>query len=120
MGIFNATDYSVDKASKEFGQLLAPGERIERAYRLVRDTFIFTDKRLILIDVQGLTGKKVESHSIPYKSITHFSIESAGVMDLEAELKIYISGNMTPIEKTFSRNLNIYEVQAVLAAYVLK
>jgi hypothetical protein len=41
-------------------------------------------------------------------------------MDLDAELKIYIIGNMTPIEKTFSKNLNIYEVQSVLAAYVLK
>lgn len=120
MGIFNATEYSVEMAEKEFGRLLAPGERIEKAYRLIRDTFIFTDKRLILIDVQGITGKKVESHSIPYKSISHFSVESAGVMDLDAELKIYISGNMTPIEKTFSKNLNIYEVQSVLAGYVLK
>jgi hypothetical protein len=67
-----------------------------------------------------MTGSKVEYHSIPYKSITHFSIETAGTFDLEAELKIWISSTAVPIQKQFNKKLSIYEVQSVLAAYVLK
>ena len=125
MGIFdglmgNASETKVNEAEKEFGQLLAPNEKIEKAYKLIRDLIIFTDKRLIFVDKQGVTGKKMDYHSIPYKSISHFSIETAGHFDLEAELKIWISSAATPIQKTFNSKLNIYDVQSVLASYVLK
>ena len=65
---------------------LAPGEVVEHAYQLIRDYFVFTNKRLVLVDKQGMTGSKVEYHSLPYKSITHFSIETGGTFDLDAEL----------------------------------
>ena len=65
---------------------------MQAAYQLVRDVFIFTDRRLILVDKQGVTGRKVQYHSVPYKSITHFSVETAGTFDLDAELTIWISG----------------------------
>jgi hypothetical protein len=125
MGIFdglmgNASEVSVDEVKKEFGKVLAKTENIEKVYKLIRDLFIFTDKRLILIDKQGLTGKKVELHSIPYRNITHFSIETAGSFDLDAELKIWVSGSATPLQKQFNKSLNIYELQSVLADYVLK
>lgn len=125
MGFFdgmmgNASEVNPAEAQMEFSRILAKDERIEKAYKLIRDLFIFTDKRLILVDKQGLTGKKVEYHSIPYKSITHFSIETAGSFDLDAELKIWISGNALPLQKQFNKNLNIYELQTVLAEYVLK
>ncbi|MGG1676832.1 PH domain-containing protein [Neobacillus sp. NRS-1170] len=116
----NASEVNAQEIQKEFERVLAPSERIEKAYRLIRDMFIFTNKRLILVDKQGLTGKKVEYHSIPYKNITHFSIETAGSFDLDAELKIWISGNALPLQKQFNKNLNIYELQSVLAEYVLK
>ena len=110
----------VDNASvqDEFAQLLAPGERVEHAYKLIRDFFVFTNKRLVVVDKQGLTGSKVQYHSIPYRSITHFSVETAGTFDLEAELKIWISSTAAPLSKTFNKTLSIYEVQAVLASYV--
>jgi hypothetical protein len=125
MGLFdgvlgNASQIDPAKVQQEFSKILAPGERVEHAYQLVRDYFVFTDKRLVLVDKQGLTGSKVEYHSIPYKSITHFSIETAGTFDLEAELKIWISSTAAPIQKQFNKKLSIYEVQSVLAAYVLK
>jgi hypothetical protein len=116
----NASEIDAAKIQKEFAQVLAPGEKVERAYQLIRDYFVFTDKRFVLVDKQGLTGSKVEYHSIPYKSITHFSVETAGTFDLDAELKIWISGTPTPIQKQFNKKLSIYEVQAVLAGYVLK
>lgn len=114
----NASELNLGDVQKEFGHILSSTETVEKAYKLVRDLFIFTNKRLILVDKQGITGKKLELHSIPYKSITHFSIETAGTFDYEAELKIWISGGAM-LEKTFNKSLNIYELQSVLAEYVL-
>jgi hypothetical protein len=125
MGLFdgvlgNASKIDPAKIQQEFAQILAPGESVEHAYQLIRDYFVFTDKRFVLVDKQGITGSKVEYHSIPYKSITHFSIETAGTFDLDAELKIWISGTAMPIQKQFNKRLSIYEVQSVLASYVLR
>ena len=118
--IGNVSKIDPAKIQQEFSQILAPVERVEHAYQLIRDYFVFTDKRFVLVDKQGLTGSKVEFHSIPYKSITHFSVETAGTFDLDAELKIWISSTAAPIQKKFNKNLSIYEVQSVLASYVLK
>lgn len=117
----NATEVSAKKVNENefYVKLLSEGEQYEKAYKLIRDLFLFTNKRLILIDVQGVTGSKVEYHSIPYKSITHFSVESAGTFDLDAELKIWIVGTQLPIQKKFNKNLNIYDIQSILATYVL-
>jgi hypothetical protein len=115
----NASEIEPSKIEGDFAQVMAPGERIETAYQLIRGLFIFTNKRLILVDKQGFTGNKVEYHSLPYRNITHFSVETAGHFDLDAELKIWASGNPMPIQKQFNKNLNIYRVQSVLAGYVL-
>jgi len=98
--------------------VLFPGEVVEQAYILIRDLIVFTDYRLILVDKQGMTGRKVEYHSIPYSSISHFSTENAGTFDMDAELKIYISSSTTPIQKTFKKGSNITDVQKLLAYYV--
>jgi len=116
----NASKIDPLKIQQEFSQILAPGERVEHAYQLIRDYFVFTDKRFVLVDKQGLSGSKVAYHSIPYKSITHFSIETGGTFDLDAELKIWISSTAEPIQRQFNKRLSIYEVQAVLASYVLR
>ena len=115
----NSSKIDPAKIQIEFSQILSKGEQVEHAYQLVRDYFVFTNKRFVLVDKQGITGSKVEYHSIPYKNITHFSIETAGTFDLDAELKIWISGTTVPIQKQFNKKLSIYEVQAVLAQYVL-
>lgn len=123
MGLFdgmmgNASEMDTKKAEEEISDLLSTGENVEHAYKLIRDMMLFTNKRLILLDKQGVTGKKMEYHSIPYKNITHFSIETAGTFDLDAELKLWVSGSSEPIQKTFNKQLNIYKVQSVLANYV--
>jgi len=118
--IGNASEVKIQEVQKDYANILAPAESIEKAYKLIRDMFIFTNKRLVLVDKQGITGKKTEYHSIPYKSITHFSIETAGNFDLDAELKIWLSGMQQPIQKQFNKSLNIYDLQSVLASYVLK
>ncbi|MBU0906412.1 MAG: PH domain-containing protein [Firmicutes bacterium] len=116
----NASELEIVQVEKELKDLLAPAEKVGHAYKLIRDLIVFTDKRLLLIDKQGMTGKKVEYHSIPYKSVVHFSIETAGTLDLDAELNIWLSGSTIPILKKFNKSLNIYKVQSVLAAYVMK
>lgn len=116
----NASKIDPARIQQEFAQILAPGERVEHAYQLIRDYFVFTDKRFVIVDKQGMTGKKVEYHSIPYRSITHFSIETAGSFDLDAELKVWVSGASAPFVRQFNKKLSIYEVQAVLASYVLR
>lgn len=121
MALFgNAHTVDRGSAQQDYGRLLGQGEQVHAAYQLVRDVILFTDRRLILVDKQGLTGKKVEYHSVPYRSITHFSVETAGHFDLDAELKLWISGTPAPIEKTFTKGVDIYEVQAILTQFVAR
>lgn len=114
----NASKIDPAKAAAEYARLLGHQEQVHAAYQLVRDAILFTNRRLIFVDKQGITGKKVEYHSILYKSVSHFSVETAGSFDLDAELKVWISGNMTPIQKQFGKGVDIYEVQALLTHYV--
>jgi Bacterial PH domain len=126
MGLFsallgNAGAVSQEELKKDYGKLLIDGEEIELGFKLVRDMFIFTTKRLILIDKQGFTGSKIEYKSISYKSISRFSIETAGTFDLDAELKIWVSSETVPsITKQFNKSVNVYDVHKILATYVLK
>ncbi|HTM97578.1 MAG TPA: PH domain-containing protein [Pedobacter sp.] len=125
MGLFsalmgNAGAVAPEELKKNFGLLLIQGEEIELGFKLLRDTFIFTNKRLIVIDIQGITGNKTEYLSVSYKSISKFSVETAGTFDLEAELKIWVSSETLPsIKKKFNKSVNVYEVQNVLAYHVL-
>ena len=125
MGIFsallgNAGSVSQESLAKDYGKLLIEGEEIELGFKLIRDVFIFTTKRLILIEKQGLTGSKIEYKSITYKSISRFSVETAGTFDLEAELKIWVlSETHQSIVKQFNKSVNVYDVHMVLASHVL-
>lgn len=126
MGLFsalmgNAGAVNQDDLRKNYGTLLIDNEEIELGFKLIRDTFIFTNKRLIIVDVQGLTGSKTEYVSIAYKAISRFSVETAGTFDLDAELKIWVSSETTPsIRKKFNKSVNVFEVQKVLAHHVLR
>ena len=112
----NASTASKEEVAKELDSILSDNEEVDVAFKLVRDLIVFTDKRMILVDKQGLTGKKIEYHSIPYKSISHFSVETAGRFDLDAELKIWVSGSPTPtISKQFKKDNSIFDIQKVLA-----
>lgn len=125
MGLFsgllgNAGAVTKDSLDKEFGTLLCEGEQFELGFKILRDMFIFTNKRLILVDKQGITGSKVEYKSVGYRSISRFSVETAGTFDLDAELKIWVSSETVPsISKKFNSSVNVYDVQKVLAQHVL-
>lgn len=126
MGLFsallgNAGSVGLDELKKKYEMLLTEGEEIELGFKLIRDTFIFTTKRLILVEKQGITGSKTEYRSIAYKAISRFSVETAGTFELDAELKIWVSSESVPsIKKQFNKSVNVYEVQKVLAHHVLR
>ena len=115
----HATQVSADSLKKDFAPLLVDGEDILSAYKLIRDMFVFTNKRLILVDKQGMTGSKVEYLTIPYSKITCFSKESAGLLDLDAELKIWITGHPQPIVKEFKKDNSVNEIYQLLSQVVL-
>ncbi len=124
MGLFNAllgnvSEMDANALKNEYQLLLCEGEKIEKAYKLIRDKWVFTNKRLIIQDTQGVTGKKKEYYSIPYRSIERFSVETAGTFDMDAEIKIWVRGCDEPLEQQFGRESNVAEVQRVLAQYVL-
>jgi len=125
MGIFNAilgnaSEVNLTDVTKEFEPMLIDGETIEKAYKVIRDMFIFTNKRLILVEKQ-LVGTKVDYMSIPYTNVIKFSKESAGILDLDAELKIWIKDQELPIKKQFGKGGdNINEVYRILSQHILK
>lgn len=116
----NASTVDTATVEKELAPILIADETVEAAFKLFRDMMVFTEKRLILVDKQGMTGKKTEYHSVPYKSISHFSIETAGTFDMDAELKIWISSAVEPlINKQFKKDASIYDIQKILASVCL-
>jgi Bacterial PH domain len=125
MGLFdmllgNASEVDPKQLEKLIVPLLVTDEKVEHAYRLIRDLIVFTNKRLILVDKQGLTGKKQEILSIPYVRIVKFSKENAGRIDFDAEIKIWVQGEGVPLEFQFKKGSNIDDIYKVLGAYILK
>ena len=116
----NASEVSLEDLTKKYDRLLTEREHIEVGFQLFRDVFIFTSKRLILVDKQGLTGRKTEYKSLPYKNISRFSLETAGTFDLDAELKIWISSENVPsVSKKFNKQIDVYAIQRYLAGKIL-
>ncbi len=116
----NAAQVDAQRIQREHQEVLVPDEDVQAAFRVIRDLFIFTNKRLILVDKQGLTGKKVEYLSIPYKSIRYFSIETAGRFDRDAELKVWTSSSPVPtVAKELKKGVDIVGLQRTLAHFVL-
>lgn len=106
----------------EFGKLIedfmVDGERVIGAYQSVRDGVVFTNKRIIAVNVQGLTGKKKDFTSIPYSKITTFSLETAGVFDLDAELEVYLSG-VGRVKFEFVGSTDVKEICKIISTYAL-
>ena len=113
----NATEMS--EVHEEVRNSLVQDEKVIKAYKLVRDEIVFTSKRVIFLDKQGLTGKKMDILSVPYKSITKFSKESAGTFDLDEELKIWVRGDGLPLAYKFKGGTGLDEVYQLLSQAVL-
>lgn len=107
----------------EMTKMLAKNESPLFAVKTIRDVAIFTDKRILIADKQGITGKKVEYCTIPYKSIITYSIETAGTFDLDAEIKLILSGGIR-IELQFFKDKKmgglLFRVYDTITEYVFK
>ena len=115
----NASEVNVDELKSEFDAILIPDEDIAAAFRIFRDKWVFTTKRLIMLNVQGVTGSKRDYHSIPYRSIDQFSIETSGTFDGDCEMKLWVKGMHEPLKKEFKRDVDVKALQRILATYVL-
>jgi len=98
--------------------LLVPGERIVAAFKSVRDFVVFTDKRLIACNIQGITGKKRDFTSLPYSKIQAFSVETAGNFDLDAELELWFSG-LGKVHLELKGRADIIQLGQLIGSYVL-
>lgn len=115
----NATEVSEEELKDLREQFINENETVVKVYKLTRDMYIFTDKRILVMDIQGATGKKVQYKTIFYKSISMFTIETVGSMDMEAELKIWISTSLA-LDASFSKSVNIFEIGRIISKYTAK
>ena len=98
--------------------LFVPGEEFLGEYQAIRDFVIFTNKRVIAVNVQGMTGKKKDFTTLPYSKIQAFSIETAGVIDLDSELELYFS-SLGKVKFEFTGSSNIVEIGRTISQYIL-
>ena len=107
-----------DAAAEAVSQLLIPGENIIGSYKGIRDSVTFTDKRVIAVNVQGVTGKKKDYTSLPYSKVQAFSVETAGVLDLDSELELWFS-SVGLIKFEFTGNSDIVKIGQAIGAFIL-
>lgn len=99
--------------------LLINGEQVLGAYKAIRDYCIFTNKRVIAVNVQGMTGKKKDFTSLPYSKVSAYSIETAGVLDMDSELEMYFSG-LGKVRFEFTGQSNIIQIGQIISTYILR
>ncbi|MBO5261835.1 MAG: PH domain-containing protein [Clostridia bacterium] len=107
-----------DTYSRTIEGLLVEGEEIISTYKGLRDGVVFTNKRIIAINVQGLTGTKKDFTSLPYSKIQAFSVETAGLLDLDSELDLWFSG-IGAVRLEFVREANVSEICRIISERVL-
>lgn len=116
--LLNLREISVEKIRPEVAMFLTSEEEIIQAFQTVRDQVIFTSKRVLAVNVQGLTGKKISYFSYPYSKVQYFGVETAGVLDIDSEL-ILAFGNGTKLQFDFKSRVNIKKICATISQYVL-
>lgn len=102
----------------EVTPFLIPGEEVIGAYQALRDGVVFTNKRIIAINAQGITGRKKDMTTLPYSKIQAFSFENAGIFDLDSELELWFSG-LGKVKFEFAPDVDITEICQLIAAKVL-
>ena len=104
--------------SKAISPMFVPGEQILSSFKSVRDGVVFTNKRIFVINIQGITGKKVDYTSLPYSKIQAFSIETPGVLDLDGELALWFS-SLGQVRFEFRGAAQLPEICRIISEHVL-
>jgi hypothetical protein len=116
--VFKLKSVSNDAFEKLIAPIFVDGEQIICSYQTIRDGVVFTNKRILAINVQGITGKKKDISSLPYSKIQAFSIETAGVIDLDSELEVWFSG-LGKVRFEFSADSKVSLIGRMISEYVL-
>lgn len=103
---------------KELTDLLVEKEIILSAFKTIRDQVIFTNKRVFVVNVQGITGKKTSYFSYPYSKVQYYGIETAGLLDIDSELILKFNDGTT-LQFDFRTNVDIKEINQLLSEHIL-
>ena len=116
--IFKLKQESIESGINTVSNLLIENEQVVGSYSSMRDKVVFTNKRIISVNVQGLTGTKRDFTSFPYSKIQIYSVETAGAIDLDAELELFFSGDISIKFEFFGSN-NIEEIGRMISKFIL-
>lgn len=116
--VFKLKPIETEKARDDFHKFLIDGEHIFAAFKTVRDQVIFTNKRVIAANVQGITGSKVDYTSLPYSKINAFSVETSGTFDLDCEIELYLS-EVGQVRFEIKGSFDIVQFNRIISEYVL-
>ncbi|MGF1910012.1 PH domain-containing protein [Vibrio kasasachensis] len=116
--VFKLKPIEVSKSRDDFHKFLIDGEEILAAFKSVRDQVIFTNKRVIAANVQGITGSKVDYTSLPYSKVNAFSVETSGTFDLDCEIELYLS-EIGRVRFEIKGSFDIVQFNRIVSGYVL-
>ena len=116
--IMNLKEISLKEVRPEVPTLLVGGENMVMAFQTVRDQVIFTDKRIFVVNVQGITGKRTSYYSYPYSKVQYFGIETAGVLDIDSEL-VFAFSNGAKLQFDFKSKVDIRKISMMVSNYIL-
>lgn len=116
--IMNLKEISLQSVRPEVPTLLVNGENMVMAFQTVRDQVIFTDKRIFVVNVQGITGKRTSYFSYPYSKVQYFGIEAAGVLDIDSEL-VFAFSNGARLQFDFKSKVDIRKISMMVSNYIL-
>jgi uncharacterized protein involved in copper resistance len=116
--VFKLKPIEISDAKDDFQKFLISGETILAAFKSVRDQVIFTNKRVIAANVQGITGSKVDYTSLPFSKVNAFSVETSGTFDLDCEIELYLS-EVGQVRFEIKGTFDIVQFNRVISEYVL-
>ncbi len=116
--LLNLKEIQFSEVRPEVGELLVNNEEMIAAFKTVRDQVVFTNKRIFVINVQGITGKKTSYFSYPYSKIQYFGVETAGLLDIDCELVAAFS-NGTVLQFDFKSEVDIRKISSLISGYIL-
>lgn len=116
--LMNLQEISLSQLRSEVNDLLVSGEEIVQCFQTIRDQVTFTNKRVLVVNVQGIIGKKVSYFSYPYSKVQYFGIETAGVLDIDSEL-VLVFNDGNHLQFDFKSRVNIKEICSTISAYIL-
>lgn len=119
--VFNLKQINIADVRNEVSSFLIDGEEIIDAFKTIRDQVVFTNKRIISIDVQGITGKRKSFSTLPYSTIQFFEIQTQGFMEIFPDTELFIQyANGFTAQFEFKGNVDICKIGKLISTYVLK